>query len=215
MATKSPRESKGRSEGSPVARRTPVPPGDELGAADLARRVAESLREQRKKRDLSLDQLAGLTGVSRAALSQIETRKTNPTIGVLWKVASGLGIPFSDLIGESQLPISVLRREETQVLRSLDRKFESRPLMPPAGVSQIEMYELTLSARARHASDGHGPGTRELVVVLSGTLKMTVGDSVDELGAGDSVVFDANLPHVYENPGTSEARYHDIIIYQR
>ena len=52
-------------------------------------------------------------------------------------------------------------------------------------------------------------------MVLSGTLKMTVGDSVDELGAGDSVVFDANLPHVYENPGTSEARYHDIIIYQR
>jgi XRE family transcriptional regulator, regulator of sulfur utilization len=215
MATRSRRESKGKSEGSPTARRTPVPPGDEIGAADLARRVAESLRAQRKKRDLSLDQLAGLTGVSRAALSQIETRKTNPTIGVLWKIASGLGIPFSDLIGDSQLPISVLRREETQVLRSLDRKFESRPLMPPAGVSQIEMYELTLLARARHTSESHGPGTRELVVVLSGTLKMTVGDSVDELAAGDSVVFDANLPHVYENPGASEARYHDIIIYQR
>jgi transcriptional regulator with XRE-family HTH domain len=211
MATRSRRES----QGSPAPRRTPVPPGDEIGAADLARRVAESLRAQRKKRDLSLDQLAGLTGVSRAALSQIETRKTNPTIGVLWKVASGLGIPFSDLIGESQLPISVLRRGETQVLRSLDRRFESRPLMPPAGVSQIEMYELTLSARARHTSESHGPGTRELVVVLSGTLKMTVGDTVDELGAGDSVVFDANLPHIYENPGTSEARYHDIIIYQR
>jgi len=215
MAARSQRDSKGKSEASGASRRSPVPPGDEIGAADLARRVAESLRQERKKRDLSLDQLAGLTGVSRAALSQIETRKTNPTIGVLWKIASGLGIPFSDLIGESQLSISILRREETQVLRSLDRKFESRPLMPPAGVSQIEMYELTLSARARHTSDSHGPGTRELVVVLSGTLRMTVGDSVDELAAGDSVVFDANLPHVYENPGTSEARYHDIIIYQR
>ena len=43
---------------------------------------------------MSLDQLAQLTGVSRAALSQIETRKTNPTIGVLWKIASGLGIAF-------------------------------------------------------------------------------------------------------------------------
>src|SRR5262249_21381669 len=69
-------------------RRAPIPPGDEIGAADLARRVAENLREQRKRRSMSLDQLAQLTGVSRAALSQIETRKTNPTIGVLWKIAS-------------------------------------------------------------------------------------------------------------------------------
>src|ERR1700679_1417341 len=104
-------------------RGSPIPAGDQIGAADLAVRVAEHLREQRKRRDMSLDQLAQLTGVSRAALSQIETRKTNPTIGVLWKIASGLGIPFSDLIGETKLPISVLRREETQVLRSLDRKF--------------------------------------------------------------------------------------------
>jgi transcriptional regulator with XRE-family HTH domain len=221
MATKSRRDSQPKGEridpgdSGRVSRRTAVPPGDEIGAADLARRVAEHLRDHRKKRDLSLDQLAGMTGVSRAALSQIETRKTNPTIGVLWKIASGLGIPFSDLIGESQLPISVLRREDTQVLRSMDRKFESRPLMPPAGVSQIEMYELTLSARARHPSEGHGPGTRELVVVLNGTLRMTVGDRVDDLGPGDSVVFDANLSHVYENSGSSEARYHDVIIYPR
>jgi transcriptional regulator with XRE-family HTH domain len=164
---------------------------------------------------MSLDALANLTGVSRAALSQIETRRTNPTISVLWKIASGLGVPFSELIGESDLPISVLRRDESQLLRSLDKKFQSRPLMPPAGVSQIEMYELHLAARSRHASDSHGPGTRELVVVLGGALRMTVGDRTDNLSAGDSVVFDANLPHVYENPGASEARYHDVIIYPR
>ena len=202
-------------EASGAPRRAPVPPGDEIGAADLARRVAENLREQRKRRDMSLDQLAQVTGVSRAALSQIETRKTNPTIGVLWKIASGLGIAFSDLTGESRLALSVLRRGESQLLRSLDRKFESRPLMPPAGVSQIEMYELSLAARARHASEPHGPGTKELVVVLSGALRMTVGDRTDELGPGDSVVFDANIAHVYENPGSSEARYHDVIVYPR
>jgi XRE family transcriptional regulator, regulator of sulfur utilization len=196
-------------------RRVPVPPGDEVGAADIARRVAENLRQHRKRRELSLDQLAHATGVSRAALSQIETRKTNPTIGVMWKIASGLGVPFSELIGESQVALSVLRRGDAQLLRSTDRKFESRPLVPPAGVNQIEMYELTLAARSRYASDPHGPGTKELVVVLSGALRMTVGDNVDDLNAGDSVVFDANLPHVYENPGNAEARYHDVIIYRR
>src|SRR5215471_105572 len=200
---------------SATLRDTPIPPGDEVGAAELTARVAANLREERRRRDMSLDQLAQRTGVSRAGLSQIETRKTNPTIGVLWKIASGLGIPFSDLIGESRLSLSVLRREESQLLRSLDRTFESRPLMPPAGVSQIEMYELTLAARSRHSSEAHGPGTKELVVVLSGALRMTVGDRTDELGPGDSVVFDANVPHIYENPGSAEARYHDVIIYPR
>jgi transcriptional regulator with XRE-family HTH domain len=198
-----------------TGRTAPRPVGDEVGAADVARRVADNLREHRKRRELSLDQLSHATGVSRAALSQIETRKTNPTIGVLWKIASGLGVPFSDLIGESRVALSVLRRADTQVLRSTDRKFESRPLVPAAGVNEIEMYELSLAARSRHTSDPHGPGTKELVVVLSGALRMTVGDHTDELAAGDSVVFDANLPHVYENPGSSEARYHDVIIYKR
>lgn len=193
----------------------PLPPGDELGAADLARRVADNLREQRKNRELSLDQLARLTGVSRAALSQIETRKTNPTIGVLWKIASGLGIPFADLIGESRLAVSVLRRDETQLLRSTDRRFESRPLVPPSGLPQIEMYELSLAARSRHASDAHGPGTRELVVVLSGALRMLVGDQAEELTAGDSIVFNADVKHVYENPASSESRYHNLIVYKR
>src|SRR6478735_3429683 len=196
-----------------TGRTAPRPVGDEVGAADVARRVADNLRQHRKRREMTLDQLAHATGVSRAALSQIETRKTNPTIGVLWKIAAGLGVPFSDMIGESRLSLSVLRRDETQVLRSTDRRFESRPLVP-AGVSEIEMYELTLAARSRHASEPHGAGTKELVVVLSGALRMTVGENTDELGAGDSVVFDANLPHVYENPGNAEARYHDVIIYR-
>ncbi len=196
-------------------RGAPIPSGDEVGAAELAGRVAENLREHRKRRELSLDQLAQLTGVSRAALSQIETRKTNPTIGVIWKIAAGLGITFSDLIGETRAGLSVLRRGEAQLLRSLDGKFESRPLMPAGGIPQLEMYELRLAARSRHASEPHGPGTREIVVVLSGAMRLSVGDRTDDLGPGDSVVFDANKPHVYENPGSSEARYHDVIVYGR
>src|SRR3954468_22033871 len=129
-------------------RDTPIPPGDSAGAAELAACVAANLREQRRRRDMSLDQLAQRTGVSRAGLSQIETRKTNPSIGVLWKIASGLGIPFAELIGEGQPTLAVLRRHDTEVLRSTDRKFESRPLMPASGNNQVEVYELRLAARS-------------------------------------------------------------------
>jgi len=194
-------------------RETPIPPGDEVGAAEMTARVALNLREQRRRRDMSLDQLAQRTGVSRAGLSQIETRKTNPSIGVLWKIASGLGIPFSELIGDGQQAVSVLLRADAQVLRSTDRKFESRPLMPSGGANQIEVYELRLAAHSRHPSEAHGAGTRELIIVLSGSLRMVVGGHNEDLAAGDSMLFNANTPHVYENPGGSEARCHDIIIY--
>ena len=194
-------------------REAPIPAGDEVGVAEMTARVAANLHEQRRRRDMSLDQLAQRTGVSRAALSQIETRKTNPSIGVLWKIASGLGIPFSELVGDSQNAVSVLLRSDAQVLRSTDRKFESRPLMPSGGANQIEVYELRLAAHSSHTSEAHGAGTRELIIVLSGSLRMAVGDHKEELAAGDSMLFNANVPHVYENAGGAEARYHDVIIY--
>jgi transcriptional regulator with XRE-family HTH domain len=189
--------------------------GDDVGAADLARRVADNLRHKRKLRGLSLDELARASGVSRAALSQVETCKTNPTVGLLWKIAVGLGVPFQDLLGQPRTGISVLRRGEAQVLRSLDGKLESRPLTPAGASSLVEIYELRLAARATHTSEPHAAGTHEFLVVLSGALKLHVDGETLELLAGDSVSFPADRSHAYENSGASEARYHNVILYER
>jgi XRE family transcriptional regulator, regulator of sulfur utilization len=197
------------------ARSLPLPPGDELGAAEVARRVGEHLRRHRRSRNMSLDDLAVASGVSRAALSHIETSKGNPTVGVLWKIAVGLGLPFSELLGETREDIGILRRSESQVLRSADGKMESRPLTPAGAAPWAEVYELRLAARATHASEAHAPGTREILIVLSGQLRLRVGEESHDLAAGDSVSFSADKPHVYENPGTSESRYHDVILYDR
>jgi transcriptional regulator with XRE-family HTH domain len=196
-------------------RKAPLPPGDDIGAADLGRRVATNLREKRKARSLSLDQLASAAGVSRAALSQIETMKSNPSLGVLWKIAVGLGVPFAELIGGNSRGAAVLRRGDAQVLRSSDGRMESRPLTPAGACPWVEAYELRLAARAAHSSDAHAAGTREILVVLSGQLRMRVGSEVYELAAGDTVSFLADQPHAYENPGSSEIRCHDVIIYAR
>lgn len=205
----------GKRASAAALRQAPLPRGDDVGAADLARRVGTQLREKRKARSLSLDELAVASGVSRAALSQIELSKSNPSLGVLWKIAVGLGIPFSELIGGQGLGVSVLRRNDAQVLRSADGKMESRPLSPAGSNPWVEIYELRLAARAAHASDPHAPGTREIVVVLSGLLHLRVAGEVYALGPGDSISFRADEAHVYENPGTSEGRYHDLIIYAR
>jgi XRE family transcriptional regulator, regulator of sulfur utilization len=204
-----------KENGTKAVARAAVAPGDEVGAAELGRGVAENLRQRRKARGMSLDDLARASGVSRAALSQIETCKSNPTLGVLWKIAVGLQIPFAELIGAPRGGASVLRRADAQILRSVDGKLESRALAPAGSSSTVELYELRLAARSTHASEAHAPGTREVLVVLSGVARIHVDAEVYDLAAGDSVAFPADRPHTYENPGGAEGRYHNVIVYER
>jgi XRE family transcriptional regulator, regulator of sulfur utilization len=134
---------------------------------------------------------------------------------VLWKIAVGLGVHFAELLGVTAQGANILRRNEAQVLRSSDGKMESRPLAPAGASPWTEAYELLLGARGQHTSDPHATGTRELVVVLNGQLRIYVGVESYDLAAGDAISFSADQPHSYENVGPSEMRCHDVIIYTR
>lgn len=197
------------------ARGGPKAPGDDVGAADLARRVARNLRDKRKLRGMSLDELASASGVSRAALSQIETQKSNPSLSVLWKIAVGLQIPFAELLGDAGPSVNILRRADAQVLRSADGRLESRPVTPAGFSRELEVYELRLASRSTHTSEAHAAGTQELIIVLAGQLRMHVGPDKFDLGPGDSLAFPADRPHAYENPGGAEGRYHNVVLYAR
>jgi XRE family transcriptional regulator, regulator of sulfur utilization len=190
--------------------------GDELGAAELTRRVAESLRRFRQDRQLSLDDLADRSGVSRAALSQIEGKRTNPTLSVLWKVAVGLEVPFHSLLGgESNADIFVLRASDSTVLRSTDGRMESRLLSPGRSSTSTEIYELRFLPRALHKSEPHTRGTTETLVVLTGTVRLNVNGATQDVSAGDAVFFRADVTHSYENPTARDARCMNVIHYPR
>lgn len=204
------------SQDLPKRPRVSSQPGDELGAAELARRVAETLRRCRHERQLSLDDLSARSGVSRAALSQIEGARTNPTLTVLWKIAVGLEIPFHDLLGQSSVsPVLVLRAEDAPLLRSADGRTQSRLLSPGGSNSLTELYELRFQPKAHHESEPHAQGTSEILLVLTGALRLGVGDASYELGAGDSVYFRADTRHFYENRSTRDTRCINVILYER
>jgi transcriptional regulator with XRE-family HTH domain len=200
----------------PARARTNTAAGDDIGAAELANRVAEALKRFRRDRHLSFDELSARSGVSRAALSQIEGGRTNPTLAVLWKIAVGLDVPFHDLLGtNSEETVHVLRAGDALPLRSADGRTESR-LLSPGGVStNTDVYELRLTPKAIHKSDPHARGTTETLVVLTGALRLVVGSQTHELGTGDSVHFRADIAHSYENRSTRETRLLDVIHYAR
>jgi transcriptional regulator with XRE-family HTH domain len=190
--------------------------GDRIGAAELARRIADSLRRLRHERGLSLDQLATSSGVSRAALSQIEGARTNPTLGVLWKIAVGLDIPFNVLLGSEQGGLCrVLRGTDIAPLRSTDGRMESRLLSPAGANIGIEVYEMRFLPKGVLTSEAHAAGTTETLLILTGAMRVSVGDETHDLVPGDSIFFRADSEHTYANVSLHEARCIDIIAYGR
>jgi transcriptional regulator with XRE-family HTH domain len=182
--------------------------------ADLAPVVGANLRRLRVKRGLSLEKLSRLSGVSRAMLGQVELGQSAPTINVLWKISTALGVPFSALIGSKQAGgVTVLRSEQAKVLSSHDGRFRSRALFPFDEPRRVEFYELHLAPRSEERADAHAPGTLENLVVSSGGVEVEVEGARQALRAGDAIVFEADAPHVYRNPGDAEAVMYLVMTY--
>lgn len=183
-------------------------------AEPIVSTVKENLKSIRHASGLSLDKLAARCGVSRAMLSQIEQGKSTPTISVLWKIATGLNVPFSELLKEKHTAeVQVLRAENTKILYSSSRVFSSRALFPFSGNRKTEFYELILKPGGIEIAEPHRNGTTENIVVVQGKLRIRVLDRVYELEAKDSIFFHADVPHEYSNPGEKETLMYLVMNY--
>jgi transcriptional regulator with XRE-family HTH domain len=65
--------------------------------------VGRNIREQRKKASLTLAQLSEMTGISKAHLVRIETKPSNPSLGILSRIAEALDLTVADLVGGPRL----------------------------------------------------------------------------------------------------------------
>lgn len=192
----------------------PPPPESGSTEIDLKPIVGANLRRLRIKRGLSLDRLAKASGVSRAMLGQIELGQSTPTITVLWKVARALDVPFSSFLTEAGAPTAtILRRDRARLLTSSEGSFSSRALFPSEEARSTEFYELRLAPHGVERAEAHPPGTTENLVVTQGVLKVTVGSVHHQLQTGDAILFQADVPHVYENPGNREALLYLVMNY--
>jgi transcriptional regulator with XRE-family HTH domain len=182
---------------------------------DLPLIVGRNLRRLRVRQGHSLERLAKQSGVSRAMLGQIETGKSVPTISLLWKIATALGVPLASLIAaDNARGIVVLRRTSARVLSSDQGQFTSRALFPLNSERQVEFYEVRLAPLHRESADAHVPGTRENVVIARGSVEIISGaERPVTLNEGDAALFEADVRHSYRNLGPEEAILFIVMSY--
>lgn len=182
---------------------------------ELAVTIGHNLRRIRTRRGHSLERLAHISGVSRAMIGQIETAKSMPTIGLLWKVATALDVPFSALVaGEGGGGTHLLRAARAKILTSSQGRFTSRALFPFEDERRVEFYEIRIAPLHTEEAEAHAPGTIEHLVVHSGEVEVRVGrEPWRLLGAGDAIVFEADVAHAYRNPTVREIQIYLVMIY--
>jgi transcriptional regulator with XRE-family HTH domain len=176
---------------------TPSPAEDSLTKA-----VGENLHRLRAERKWSMDELSARSGVSKAMLHQIELSKSIPTIAVVWRIADGLKVPFSELLSQPREASDVLlTQREAKYLTNAAGTFSSRALFPFNGPARTaEFYELRIKPGGTENASAHAHGTVEHLALVRGTLEVEVDGSTRKLAAGDCLVFAADRPHCYRNP---------------
>jgi transcriptional regulator with XRE-family HTH domain len=197
----------------PVSRaKEPSGPGDALAPSVIGARV-KALRESA---DLSLRDLSDRSGVSAPMLSQVERGETSPTLTVAARIAAGLDLRLSQLLrldeGDS---VTVVRSSQRQRGGNKRRghSFEVLTSSQPGQRAELSRHTLA-SGGATGATDDppmHEPGSRETALVEQGTVVLVCDGQRHELGDGDCVTFDADLPHHFENPTDAEAAFLAVV----
>ena len=180
--------------------------------------LGKNIQRHRKEQGLTLDVLSEKSGVSKAMLSQIESEKVNPTVATVWKIAQGLQVEINGLLAggsESARRFHVVRNKEITSLESDETGLHMKVLSPISMVEDLEMYLLTFEPGGALQSGAHFPKTEEYLTVFVGEIRVTAGDNVTELEAGDFVSYHCDIEHTIENTGDSQAQVHLVVRFNK
>ncbi|GIP33582.1 helix-turn-helix domain-containing protein [Paenibacillus sp. J2TS4] len=175
--------------------------------------IGQNLQRLRKQRQLSLDKMADLTGVSKGMLHQIERGDTQPTVTTVWKIATGLNISFSSLIKDDESTISIVNRKKVPDITEDNGNCLVYVLFPFNPQTQIEIFTIVLKPKASYVSTPHNEGVLEYITVVSGEFKIMVKDDVYTLPAGDAIRFAGNVLHQYINDTTEDVVIQVVMHY--
>jgi transcriptional regulator with XRE-family HTH domain len=160
---------------------------DEL--ADVLASVGPRLRTLRRKRGITLADLADGTGISESTLSRLESGQRRPNLELLLPLARAYGVPLDELVGAPQtgdprVHLRPVRRDDMTYI----------PLTRRAG--GLQAFKMIIPVRPDHGEpEPRSHEGYEWLYVLDGTLRLILGDRDLRLKPGEAAEFDTHLPH--------------------
>lgn len=177
--------------------------------------IGGAIKALRQEQGLSLDLLAGRSGVSRAMLSEIERGLKNPTVRIVIQIAGALGTTVAALLGESPAVASlaapapsVIRRAERPTLVEPQSGAMRQSLSSTYAAYGVETLWYTLPpAQETTALPAARAGAVAQIVVFWGRLICALAAGQVVLDEGDSVFFPDGLPLSLRNPDAAPCEF--------
>jgi transcriptional regulator with XRE-family HTH domain len=168
--------------------------------------VGQRLRSLREERSVSMRALARRSSLSANALSMIERGMTSPSVSTLHKLAGALEVPITAFFRQEPPRSNVVYRKANERTRIDLQAGMWEGLGGEAFVGRVEPFMMTLESGSSSGS-GRGGGMihtgYEFAYCIQGQLLYTLDDQHYLLSAGDSLMFVAQVPHHWFNPGPS------------
>jgi len=178
--------------------------------------LGSQIRSLRKERDLTLERLSELSGLSIGIVSQIERGRGNPSFATLVQIAHGLDIPVGRLLYVAEQNRSPVVREHQR--RRLDGhglgeddggRYE---LLTPDLNGSLEVVWVETQPGYDTAATPFRHNGEEFGLVISGRTVVHLDGVEHDLGPGDSIRYASTVPHWYSNPGPDVSRAVWVII---
>jgi transcriptional regulator with XRE-family HTH domain len=178
--------------------------------------LQEKIKELRKEKKLTLEQLAQNVGCTKSYISQLEKGKNVPSVSMLGRLAKALDIQVADLFSEDENNThwdwySYLQKQDRRTIHYPDGQVSSQLLT--RGIFQKKMQPLisiiepggTSNDAVKAARLSHPQGSEEFVLVLKGEIDFWIGSNRRTLCEGDTLYFNGELPHRWANNGKENA----------
>ncbi len=181
--------------------------------------IGREVRAFRQKQNMTVAELAGLTGLSIGMLSKIENGNTSPSLTTLQTLANALSVPLTSFFHrfeERREAVHTKAGTGVETERAGTRANHQYNLLGHIGANTsgviVEPYLITLTATS-DVFPTFQHGGIETIYMLEGVVDYRHGDRSFRLEPGDTLFFDADAPHGPENLITLPARYLSIISY--
>lgn len=180
----------------------------------MRRNIGLQLKKIRQLRGMSLDDIAKLTDVSKALLSQMEKGESNPTVSTIWKIADGLKINFSSLLQAPKSAVQKIIPSESPFLTEDEGRYRVFSIIPFDPDRGYEFYRVELDPLCSYESAPHMDGVEETLTLVDGQIRIILENEQVNLEIGETLVFSGSQTHRYENTSEKMSVLHLIIHYQ-